>query len=61
MIRGHLDSWISGTGAAHNGAASLAAPTALLIGEGVRDVLPHGLGYWNDSAQKSAGNGNSCG
>jgi hypothetical protein len=37
----------------------VATPTALLIGEGVRDVLPHSLGYWNDSAQKSAGNG--CG
>ena len=36
-------------------------PTALLIGKGVRDVLPHSLGYWNDSAQKSAGNGNGCG
>ena len=36
-------------------------PTALLIGEGVRDVLPHRLGYWNDGAQKSAGDGNGCG
>jgi hypothetical protein len=44
------------------GAASLAVtPIALLIGKGVRDVLPHSLGYRNDSAQKSAGNGNDCG
>ena len=39
----------------------VAAPTALLIGKSVRDVLPHSLGYWNDSAQKSAGDGNGCG
>jgi len=39
----------------------VATPAALLIGKGVRDVLPHSLGYWNDSAQKSAGNGNGCG
>jgi carboxypeptidase Q len=62
MVGGHLDSWISGTGATENGAASVVPTrTALLIGEGIRDVLPHSLGYWNDGAQKSAGNGNGCG
>jgi hypothetical protein len=38
----------------------VATPTALLTGEGVRNVLLHSLGYWNDSAQKSAGDGNGC-
>jgi hypothetical protein len=41
--------------------ARVAAPTALLIRKSVRDVLPHSLSYWNDSTQKSAGNGNGCG
>ena len=26
----------------------------LLIGKGVRDVLPYSLHYWNDSAQKNS-------
>jgi hypothetical protein len=62
IVGSHLDSWIFGTGAPDNDAGSMVAtPTALLIGKGVRDILPHSLGYWNDSAKKSAGNGNACG
>jgi hypothetical protein len=61
MVGSHLDSWIFGTGAPDDAGSMVAPPTALFIGKGVRDILPYSLGYWNDSAQKCAGNGNGCG